>query len=160
MQLDGILCLLLKCEFVNYGAKPGSIDDIFVRMIHLETGSVNGFVPYLVRDRVNIFQGHRTDDFLTFSGIALGANQRRELYVVFQPNQKNFEPPNGVVIIRTEVCTNIKANKYIESPIRISLNLDNEIVSQWISPTGASQEIPAMEIGEGRREHLKKRSQK
>jgi hypothetical protein len=154
-QVEGAPCLALECEFVNDGSKPGSIDDILVKMRHLETGLQLVLVPFLVRDQFNIFQRYQMSDFTTFSGISLGARQRRELFVIFKPIQAKFEPPNGKVVLHTSICANT-GSKYVESPTLISLNLEEDVVKRWASPDGSPQLIQAIEVSQSRREYLER----
>jgi len=154
-QVERVPCLILECEFVNDGAKPGLIKDILVKISHLDTGSQYVFVPFLLREQFNVFQNYQTSDFAVFSGISLGAKQRRELFIVFRPNQQNFEPPNGTVIVRTSIRTNTNS-KWTESSTIISLKLEGDIPNRWASPNGSPQQIQALEIGQNRREYLER----
>ena len=90
-QIDRLPCLILECEFVNEGAKPGSIEDIVVRLGHSETGTQTLFVPFLVKDQYTIFGSYQASDFSVFSGVSLGSRQRKELFIVFRPKQPNFK---------------------------------------------------------------------
>lgn len=153
-QVEGVPCLVLRCEFVNDGAKPGTIEDVLVRMRHLETGTQVVFVPYLVRDQMNVLQNYQMSDFSVFSAVSLAARQRREFDVVFRPMQAKFEPPVGTVVIHTSVCADAKT--WVESSTTISLNLDEEKAKNWTSLTGASQQIQAVEISQSRRQYLER----
>ncbi len=153
-QVESTPCLVLECEFVNDGSKPGSIDDILVKMRDLETGSQFVLIPFLVRDQFNIFQSYQMSDFSAFSGISLGAKQRREMFVIFKPMQAKFEPPNGKVVLHTSICANADSKKYTESPTLISLNLDQDTIERWARPDGSPQLIQAVEISQSRREYL------
>jgi hypothetical protein len=146
----------LECEFVNDGSRPGSIDDILVKMRHLETGSQFVLVPFLVRDQFNIFQNYQMSDFSPFSGVSLGPRQRRELFVIFKPMQTNFEPPSGTVVVHTSVCANTDSKKYAESSTLISIKLEEAITGRWASPDGAPQLIQAIEVSQSRRAYIER----
>ncbi|MBM3131331.1 MAG: hypothetical protein FJ009_22250 [Chloroflexi bacterium] len=153
-QVDGVPCLVLQCEFVNDGARAGSIEDVLVKLTHLESGSQFVFVPNWIREQFSIFQNYQMADFTVFSGISLGARQRRELYVFFKPNQAKFDPPTGTITLRTSICGDNKWKKWSESSILISLNIDQDIAARWASPAGSPQLILAREIGRGRQEFV------
>jgi len=155
-QVEATPCLALECEFVNDGARPGSVDDILVRIRHLETGSQYVFAPFLVRDQFNIFQNYQMSDFSAFSGISLGAKQRRSMFVFFKPIQARFDPPRGTVVLHTSVCAGMNTRKYVDSPTLISLNLDQGIAERWASPDGSPQLVHAIEISQSRRAYLER----
>ena len=155
-QVEGVPCIVLECEFINDGAKPGSIEDVLLRMYHTETGLQVIFVPVLVRDHFNINQIYQATDFSAFSGISLGARQRREQFILFKPNQQNFEPSAEKVVVRTSICTNINTKKWLDSPTRLSFNITDGVAKEWASPTGSPQQVTATEIGLSRLEYLKK----
>jgi hypothetical protein len=152
-QIDGMPCLVLDCEFINDGAKAGSIEDVLVKLTHIETGSQFTFAPFLVRDQFNIFQRYINTDFSPFSAILIPARSRREMYIVFRPMHAKFEPPSGKVVLRTSVRTGT-GMKWINSPSSISLGLDSDISTRWSSPDGSPQQIQAMEISQSRKEYL------
>jgi hypothetical protein len=126
-----------------------------VKANHLQTGSKNIFVPFLVREKFNVFERYAKDDFSTFSAISLGPKSRRELFVVFKPVAKKYDPQNGTLVLHTSVRANV-GSRWIESPASasISLEIDDGIVSLWASPDGSSQQIEALEISKNRREFL------
>jgi len=154
-QINMTPCLVLECEFVNDGAKPGSIEDILVNLFD-ENGNRMVFTPFLIKEEFNVFQKYQIEDFVVFSGISLGAKHRRNVFVVFRPSQSDFKPEVGMVMLRINICTDILSKKWNESVSRFSLNLEKEIIKGWIDATGKSQQITAIEIGQSRREFLKK----
>jgi hypothetical protein len=153
-QVEAAPCLALECEFVNDGAKPGSIDDMLVRIRHLETGSQYMFVPFLVRDQFNIFQNYQMSDFSAFSGISLGAKQRRSMFVFFKPTEAGFDPQQGSIVLHTSICADTRSKKYTESPTLISLNLDEDTARRWGCRDGSPQLMQAIEISQSRRAYL------
>jgi hypothetical protein len=154
-QIDRLPCLILDCEFVNEGAKPGSIEDIVVRVTHSDTGAQTLFVPSLVKEQYSIFGTYQGADFLTFSGISLGAKQRKELFIVFRPNQSNFEPSKGIILLQTSQCNNIDKRKYRRSPIKFSLELETDDANEWANPIGKPRQKSAVEIVQSRRAFIK-----
>jgi len=154
-QIDGTSCLVLDCEFVNEGAKSGSIEDLLLEMFD-EQGNRVVFSPFLVKDQFNVFQLYQITDFAIFSGIALGAKQRDEVFIVFRPTQANFNPQAGVMTFRTNICTNIQKGKWSKSTVRISVDVSKENVQEWLSKTGKPQQVTAIEVGKNRRSFLDK----
>jgi hypothetical protein len=152
-QFDALPCLVLECEFINDGAKPGTIEDVLVRMVD-EQGNRAFFTPYGTRDLFSIFQNYQKEDLNLFSGMSLGARQRREIFVAFRPSQPDFRPMIGEALLRMNVCTDVSRKKWKESIIKFSLDLKEENVREWISPNGKSQQLTAVEVGQSRMEFL------
>jgi len=154
-QIEGTPCLVLECEFVNDGAKPGAIEDLLVNTFD-EQGNRVIFTPFLTKEQFNVFQNYQLNDFSIFSGISLGAKQRREIFLVFRPSQPDFKANPGIMYLRTNICTNMSHKKWNKSPVQFSLELKAENILEWLSPSGKPQQIPAMEIGQSRRAFLQK----
>jgi hypothetical protein len=153
-RVEDNACLVLECEFVNEGAKPGAIEDLVIEIIHEETGNRNIFVPILIKDQFNVFQNYQPSDFSTFSGISLGAKQRRELFVVFQPNQPGFHPTTGILILKMGTCIDIKKKKWTKPQPEMSLDISENIASNWNDPGGSTTQVSAIEIKQSRQKYL------
>ncbi len=156
-QVEATPCIVLECEFINQGAKPGSIEDILIKMSHVETGSQFLFAPFLVRDEFNIFENYDAPNFSAFSSVSLGSRERRELFVVFKPMLTKFEPTAGTVKVQTSIRLNSK-NKWENSIVQFTLNLEDVVVENWANPAGMSQQIEAIEIGKERQDYFKKQT--
>ena len=52
-QLDDTLSLILGCEFVNRGARAGSVEDLMLRITAPASDSPFELVPRLVREELN-----------------------------------------------------------------------------------------------------------
>jgi hypothetical protein len=154
-QIKGIPCLVLECEFVNLGAKPGAIEDLLVNAFD-EQGNRVIFTPFLTTDKFNVFQNYESNDFSIFSGISLGVKERREIFVVFRPSQTDFKPSEGIMYLQINMCVNISRKNWEKSQIKFSLDLKTENIQEWISPSGKPQQISAVEISQSRRAFLQK----
>jgi hypothetical protein len=153
-QIEAIQCLVLECEFINDGAKPGVIEDVLVSMVD-EQGNPAVFTPFLTKDQFNVFSSYQINDFTTFSGISLGAKQRREIFLVFRSNsQSAYKPEAGEILLRADLCANVARKKWRKSALKFSMELKDENIKEWISPTGKPQLITAIEVGQSRREFL------
>lgn len=152
-QVDGIPCLMLECEFVNDGARPGSVEDMLVYLRRPDSGEKYEFTPSLVRDQFNIFHSYQKDDFAPFAGISIGARQRRELCIVFSPTQKPFVPPVGNVVVDTRLAVDSKLKGWIVSPTTLSLNLGEDLAARWASPDGSPLQVTAVEITQRRNDY-------
>ena len=148
-QIEGTPCLVLDCEFVNDGAKPDSIEVLLVEMFD-EQGNSIVFSPYLVKDQFNVYQNYQISDFVTFSGISLGAKQRREIFLIFRPTRADFKPQAGVMSIRTNMCSNIQKDSWRKSPVKFSIDLKEENIQDWLNKAGKSQQVTALEVGKSR----------
>jgi hypothetical protein len=138
--------LVLECEFINDGAKPGVIEDLQIKLNSIETGSQTIFKPFGVREQFSMDKDYQPDDFPLFSGILLGAKQCKEMYVAFIPNQPGFEPPTGLVRLRTYSGNRQNSKKLFKSPVDMSLNLEENLSSIWKSSLGKTQYVFAQEI--------------
>ena len=144
--------LILECEFFNNGAKPGSIEDIVVTIVHDETGTPFLFAPKYVTSQINIL-GNQLSDLAPFSGISLSSRERRELYVAFKPLAQFAPPKSGIftIYVRAKVDGN---SKWISSPRPFSLRLNERIVDKWTSSSGETIQIEAIEIGKDRTQYF------
>ncbi len=153
-QITGTPNLILECEFYNSGAKPGSIEDLMVTVIHDETGTEFQFAPYLVKSQFNIFAKYQVSDFAPFSGISLSSKDRRELYIAFKPLLVQFTPPkSGIFTIHTSAKID-GDSKWITSPRTFSLRLNDGLVEKWTGSSGEAYQIEAIEIGKSRESYF------
>jgi hypothetical protein len=158
-QVNGECALILECEFINHGAKPGVIDDLQVKTNSLETGSQEIFKPYGIREHFSIDETYQASDFPLFSGVLLGARQCKEMYVVFTPTDPVFEPPTGIIKLRTysgnrQNSRRLIKSKLSKSPVEMSLKLGENNSSIWKSSLGKTQYIYAEEIVHRRRKFI------
>ena len=97
-------CLVASCEMSNQGARIGSIDDVILRVKYRQQNpaqttksiSTYTFLPTLIGEKYNIFNGEQESDFEPFQSIALSANARLTRFIVFSPsNEDGFVPDSG-----------------------------------------------------------------
>jgi hypothetical protein len=155
-RVDESPCLVLECEFVNEGARPGAIEDILVEVTHEESGNRYVFIPFLTKDQFNVFQNYQISDFSIFSGVSLGAKQRRELFVVFKP-QSDFKSPIGTLNVSLGICTNISKDKWKKPTPEMSLSISDTLSKNWNDSGGSPAQVPAIEIKQSRQKYLKER---
>jgi hypothetical protein len=154
--IEGTPCLILECEFVNPGAKSGSIEDLLVNTYD-DQGNRFVFTPFLTKEQFNVYDKYQINDFSIFSGISLGAKQRQKIFIVFRPSQTDFKANPGAMYLQTNISSNISHKKWSRSPVTFSLNLKAENIQEWASASGKYQQIPAMEIGQSRTAFLNKK---
>jgi hypothetical protein len=155
-QIDGVMCLVLECEFANQGAKPGSIEDMVVSAKIQEVKEPLKLTPWLAAEQFDLQTCYRAADLAEFDDIPLGAHERKTLHVIFRAGADAFVAPVGKAGVRTSFCAAGKGQRWQQSPVSMTLVLDESMASCWGNGDSHAQLVTALEIQERRASRLRK----
>ena len=151
--------IVIGCEIINPGAKPGAIDDLYllVKCRHRDTGSINSysFLPLFLRDSYSILKPYQESDFESFQSISVPTNSRLTRYVVFNANSANFLPQPGEIELQLfSRCS--RSNIWEKADGIVNIEIDQGMVSIWDNPQGQSVIVESKEMEKLRDEIMRK----
>jgi hypothetical protein len=84
--------LLLECEFINQGARPGKIEDVLIQLQHAGSGDKMSFLAYLMGEFTGVL-AEENQPLRDFSTLWIPPNSTLHTVIVFKPARElNLSP--------------------------------------------------------------------
>lgn len=132
-RIAGVPSIELACFFENSGAKPGTLDDLRLKVIPQEGGEISYFYPELMRNDYNTRQSYSDVEWSPFVNILLSARDRVGRYIVFKPLSNRFVAKEGTLEILLQ-CRWHRSKKWSDGPAKLTIALAKEDTETWNNP--------------------------
>jgi hypothetical protein len=151
-RIAGVPSIELACFFENSGAKPGTLDDLRLKVIPQEGGEVSYFYPELMRNDYNTRQSYDEANWYPQVTILLAARDRVERYIVFKPLSNRFTAKEGALEVLMQ-CRWHRSKRWSDGPAQLKITLTKEDAEIWNNPiSGEKLLLPSETLRQMRRE--------
>lgn len=134
--------IILECQFINQGAKPGKIEDVVIGLYNTDQGGSSPYLPFLIINGsidVYVEEGEQKQSLSDFSSIWLQPDENRHVPIFFkaQTSEINLFEDCTYQLRMQYSGDNIrkvvkrKEMKWARSPAAYNFRISKEVLSAW-----------------------------
>lgn len=129
--------LLLECEFINQGARPGKIEDVLIQLQHVGSGDKMSFLAYLMGEFTGVL-AEEYQPLRDFSTLWIPPNSTIHTAIVFKPARELNLSPGRYKLrlgysgdnVRTKTSSG-KEVMWAYSEVVFDFEISDEHIKEW-----------------------------